>query len=359
MSYASEVLADSPLLYCKFDEAAGQDQLFDSSGNGYDSNDGQSFPPAFEQTSLVTGGTYSADFDGSNSERIGWSDAAWMDVTDLTMEAWIKPGTVGTGDLQFICNRWNATDSDRHYRMEIYEDAGSVYARAFVRIGGVSERVDSTTALSSGSTYHIVVTADTTANTLKLYVNGVEEDSEATSGSIATGNEALLVGCEVSGSNLRNFFDGQIDELAIYGTALSSTRVTAHYNAGAGASTAAVDLPSPTASATATYLEPGVGSVTLPTPSASAIGTVSAGGSITGTGTPILPLLTVAATGTHVSYTTGTATVTLPLVQAVAAGGANGHPAPRAGRRGRRGDHRRIRLGHPAEHHRRRGRHRT
>ena len=61
---------------------------------------------------------------------------------------------------------------------------------------------------------------------MKLYLNGVLQESTASSRSLADNATAFRVG----GNG--DPFAGRIDEVAIYGTALTRTRVQAHYDAG-------------------------------------------------------------------------------------------------------------------------------
>ena len=65
----------------------------------------------------------------------------------------------------------------------------------------------------------------------ELFINGVSKgtkthatDFDATPGNFNVGKR----------STASDPFDGKIDEAAIYGTILSSARILAHYNAGAG-----------------------------------------------------------------------------------------------------------------------------
>src|SRR5687768_14439861 len=91
MSYDSEVLADSPLVYLKLDEPSGTTAA-DSSGNARD----------FTSASVTVGaatvmpyGTSSYDFNGSSSQ-VSLADAAWQRPAAFTVEAWIRPDNVSS-----------------------------------------------------------------------------------------------------------------------------------------------------------------------------------------------------------------------------------------------------------------------
>jgi hypothetical protein len=83
-------------------------------------------------------------------------------------------------------------------------------------------------SIAAGVPQHVVATFD--GSMRRLYVDGVEVAAAPLAG--ATANPGpLFVG---STGGLSGFFDGTIDELAIYSQALTSARVTAHYAEGAG-----------------------------------------------------------------------------------------------------------------------------
>ena len=74
---------------------------------------------------------------------------------------------------------------------------------------------------------HVVATYD--GATMRCYINGTQVDSWASTRSISAHTQPMHVG---DFSDFGSAFDGQIDEVAIYGTALSVARIQAHYAAG-------------------------------------------------------------------------------------------------------------------------------
>jgi hypothetical protein len=96
--------------------------------------------------------------------------------------------------------------------------------------GGLVNIGTGTNTLTAGTTYHVVGTYDGT--TAKLYLNASLLSSTNISGTMAVNAEEFMVGPETGGSG--RYYDGVIDEAAIYTTALTSTRITAHYDAGLG-----------------------------------------------------------------------------------------------------------------------------
>jgi hypothetical protein len=83
----------------------------------------------------------------------------------------------------------------------------------------------SNTAAVAGEWYHVVGTYD--GNVMKLYING-EEAASNTIGSHTI--DATTVGLWIGW--MSGYWDGNLDEVAIYNAALSPTTVESHYNLG-------------------------------------------------------------------------------------------------------------------------------
>ncbi|MEI7499877.1 MAG: LruC domain-containing protein [Bacteroidota bacterium] len=72
--------------------------------------------------------------------------------------------------------------------------------------------------------YHIAMTYDGT--TLKIYVNGQLKNSKAVSGVLAVNSRDVSIG---SDNGAQKFFKGSLDEIKIFGVALSQTEIQANY----------------------------------------------------------------------------------------------------------------------------------
>jgi hypothetical protein len=101
-------------------------------------------------------------------------------------------------------------------------------------------QINGSQTLSTSQWYHIAVTYDGSSNVsgIKLYVNGVEDTSTTSSGTTVTGSiqnvEPPRIGVrDKNGSSPdpRYFFNGNIDEVAVFNTALSASKIQQIYNA--------------------------------------------------------------------------------------------------------------------------------
>ena len=67
---------------------------------------------------------------------------------------------------------------------------------------------------------------------MTIYVNGVSEMTQVASFSIAGAANDFVVGAEAGGGEA--FFDGAMDEVAVYDHVLTAARVSTHYMIGMG-----------------------------------------------------------------------------------------------------------------------------
>ena len=100
---------------------------------------------------------------------------------------------------------------------------------------GTSRSIVGTTTVEPDTWYHVVGTA-ANGGPLRLYVNGdLEAESGFTLGGVWTGGNQWLLGThsgDAAGTGPIQYFDGTLDEIAIYDYALTSEQIHAHYAAG-------------------------------------------------------------------------------------------------------------------------------
>jgi hypothetical protein len=148
-------------------------------------------------------GSYACKFSGNSSELIQIP----LDLTgktDLTIAAWVKPNGSGTIGSKAVYHVINSSSFD-------------VYAY------GRSNNWLKTT-ITQNAWNHIVVTYS--ANTRKIYVNGVEKISDTISGTF-TGAALLDLGYDTSTNG--RALNGLVSDYRIYSTALSAADVLELY----------------------------------------------------------------------------------------------------------------------------------
>lgn len=216
MTYASEVLADSPALWWRLNDASGT-TVTDSSGNARHGT--YTNAPTLGVTGLVAGDT-AVQLDGTN-DSITYSGAVLTNATASTIEIWYKQLTTLDSGILF---RVDGASSHQEAAL----NTTSSFEVNPTNTG--STTVSGVANLINGSRHHIVLTYADTGDTVTVYVDGVSVGTSLVTGSNRLINiDAIFLG--QSGINT-SFLSGVFDEFAIYPTALSGARVAAHFAAG-------------------------------------------------------------------------------------------------------------------------------
>ncbi|MFC9242858.1 LamG-like jellyroll fold domain-containing protein [Streptomyces sp. NPDC057136] len=222
-AYPARVLSDGASLYWRYDEGASTFAADIGAGldNGFLRNG-----PAYRQTpAAVAGDSTAIGFDGTAD--YAYSNRLRPAPARFSVETWIKTTTTRGGKIIGFGNRvmQNSSSYDKHVYMR--NDGRLVFG---VYSGG-TRTVTSLGAYNDGGWHHVVATQGTSG--MALYVDGQLRASNF----LYTGNENYPGYWRVGGDNLSswpnrptsNFFAGQLDETAVYPTALSSSQVSAHY----------------------------------------------------------------------------------------------------------------------------------
>lgn len=221
--YSDTVLADAPNGYWRLDDTSDSANLAGSlTANG---------SPASTTGLLAADNSVARDLNGSSMYYTA-ADGTNTDLTDtFTLELWFRADSVTSG--YFLSKGTGA------YEMGV--SGGTI----FVAKRGSGNFLTSSVTVSTGQTYHLVVTKD--GSTRALYINGVDRTNLSSNQTCANNSTSLFIGASPTPNA---FFDGVIDEVAIYPTALSAARVAAHYQTGSisllPASTDALSLSIPT-----------------------------------------------------------------------------------------------------------------
>ena len=214
-AYRSVVLADNPIGYWEFDEASG--------ATAADSGGGTSEPGAYQNCALGQASAFAAlgtcaQFNGTTSRvRVEPSSVFELGTGDFSVELWYKTAVSTRGDM---FNYKNAND----FGLFANQAASG-------QIGGWHNGQINGTTTTINAWHHLVATRS--AGTLLLYLDGVQVASTADAQSFSA-NAPLFIGANHSGATAYAIaipFNGWIDEVAVYGTALSAARVLAHYQA--------------------------------------------------------------------------------------------------------------------------------
>jgi hypothetical protein len=178
--------------------------------------------------------TYSVDFDGTNDyvDCGGSSDFSFTDGSSndsaFSISAWVKFDNTNRARLV-------SKDTGTSSREYLFGTNATNKFNMLLGNGSVNLDIQNNTTLNNTDWFHVVATYDgsETASGLKVYVN-------ADASSLTNNSLGSYSGMPSTGGNLEigrfanghSFFNGLVDEVAVFNSALSASDVTAIYNSG-------------------------------------------------------------------------------------------------------------------------------
>jgi len=156
-------------------------------------------------------GDGSASFNGS-TDYIDLGDSTDFDITNsITLSSWVNFNSTSTNVIL-------ARDDNTNENFILYGwSDGKIYGQ--IRIGGVGKTVDGGT-YSLNVWYHVALTYD--GSSLKIYVNGILQDTLSASGSIDNDDVSFEIGRK--GNNAFHF-DGKISQVGVWQGALTQAQI--------------------------------------------------------------------------------------------------------------------------------------
>lgn len=150
-------------------------------------------------------------FDGNNDYVQIAHNPALSLSSQVTVSAWVYPRSYPSSDLKTIVSK------DTNYEFHL-NPSGHVYW------WWSASTLTSSSAVPLNQWSHIAITYRSGAQ--RIYINGVLRGSSSFNGNMPTNADPLYIGRDLTGRN----WDGYIDEVRVYGTALSEAQVVAMYN---------------------------------------------------------------------------------------------------------------------------------
>ncbi len=233
--YRDIVLADGATIYWRLGEATGS-MVIDELGNNDNTYLGD---PTLGAGPLIADIDSAVDFDGVddtvrlvNSPELNQGGP----YTTKSIELWFSADDVA--GRQVLLEQGSVSRG-----LNIYLIGGQLWAGIYNTStfqGGVPwGPVFLSSPVTAGTTYHVAIVFDVPGDAFSLYVNG--ELAETASGIGALYNHGrAAIGSEWDwarfhdGARFGNqyYFDGTLDEIAVYGDALAATTIAHHYAAG-------------------------------------------------------------------------------------------------------------------------------
>jgi hypothetical protein len=212
-TYASEVIADAPRVWYRFQEASGLPQ--DSSVNAVHADVTYGTPTYQAATPLASDPTdYAVTLASASSEAFEVSNDAALDYADVvTYEFWAKRADSDAA-LQVLMARINGLS---------VSFLSNKFACGKAAVDWLRWETGTTT---DSLWHHYAVTKN--GSTVKMYKDGSEISTTFVNDLTLTDTEnPLWIGVEIS----TGYFNGSMDEVAVSASDLSATRIRAHYEA--------------------------------------------------------------------------------------------------------------------------------
>jgi len=195
----------------------------------------QNFGLAFE----VSGSLF---FDGSGDYiQIPDHDDLSLGTGDFTLEAWIWQQNSAASDSHHIINKWSSTGTGKEYILRIAESSGNKLQLLYTNDGSNNIIVTGNTPINNHTWTHVAAMG--VSDTIKLFVNGVQQTSTGTQGTIHNGTEPLAIGAQTNAGSPSQYFDGYISNARIVKGSAVYTPTTVSGGSSAVASTGLVETP--------------------------------------------------------------------------------------------------------------------
>jgi len=222
--------------YWRLDESGGN--VYDDYYTGYDAVcDGQC--PTATTSGVINGAqTFNGNDTGlsvSPVPGVPTSQFNWLENDSFSIELWMQTGPGACVGNEVVIGRVEASNQlGGQWWVGCWNDGEAAFV-LIDRAGNGPEHLlhGSTDLTADDEWHHIVATRDASADEVRLYVDGLLEDSSAAgdyTNFIFSGN-AVNIGWINMGSGGFHF-TGSVDEAALYDRVLSSTEVFRHYQEG-------------------------------------------------------------------------------------------------------------------------------
>ena len=214
MTYNAEVIADAPVYRFTLGEASGTP-----------ANTGSASTTSITSSTITLGATGIPGNPTDTAAKFTANTASTVTIilvtfygTTYTIEAWFN--TTSSGATRRVLTILNGSITRSNI---LLDSSGILYG------GRASAEVATASAKNDGNWHHAVAVFNGSNST--FYVDGTSVGTGTLPVSWSTSSPSIRIGAV----GISQAIPGTIDEVAIYSTALSSTRIAAHYAAGASA----------------------------------------------------------------------------------------------------------------------------
>lgn len=223
--YATVVLADGPVAYWRLGDSGGT--AADATGNGH--SGAVMGGVTAGQTALIKDADPSMTFDGATG-YVEVPDSATLRFGGaVTLEAWVSGATFANASaMSYPRIIGKGTTGGTGHTLTVEKLTTGDMANARLELEGLSPfTLTGTTVLLPSGIHHLVGTFDGVMT--KIYVDGQLDGSQPVTGTLITSTAPLDIGRR---PDAMRYWQGFIDEVAVYDKALTPQQIATHYAAG-------------------------------------------------------------------------------------------------------------------------------
>lgn len=164
------------------------------------------------------------------------TDFGFASGGSFSLEYWLKvaPGNASANDAGVIVKGYDSAQARPWYLTRYRPNVGGGTVDFFLRDpGGANSATNSSTNLTDDQWHHVVGVYDSAVAEVQIFVDGVQEGSRGgvPAAAYGTNDRPFTIG-----NHFNRGFDGLLDEVAVYDSALDAVQVATHYFEGSGTS---------------------------------------------------------------------------------------------------------------------------
>ncbi|MGF1665693.1 MAG: LamG-like jellyroll fold domain-containing protein, partial [Acidimicrobiia bacterium] len=238
--YDELVVGDGADVYWRLDESSGTvaDDAIGSVNGTYSGG------PVLGVPGLIASGGTAVSFDGTNDVVI-LPDSNLLNTFTRraqTVELWFQADAVTNRQVLFETGGTSRGMSMYLFQGRVYVGAWNTANDASADTPWASGPAFVSTPVEAGVIHHLAMVYDADANRLQGFLDGVSIGTVAGIGTLHTATADNAIGAMREGARFHDsltggqgfFFDGVIDEVAVYSEALPTARIVAHHRSGSG-----------------------------------------------------------------------------------------------------------------------------
>jgi len=217
-AYAQSVLADHPIAYWRLDATPSATTIADASGGAHAG--AVSGAVTFGQPGAIADGATAAGFDGTTAAIAIPHDPAFV-LPALSWEAWINVPQV-SDHARRVLGKGAANET-----FALWLNANTTQPTiVWTTVGGGRQSVTLNANVIGAGWIHVAFTDD--GVTWRAFVNGVEDHAGTLADTLVSNSESLIFGRE-DATPATAWYDGQLQDVALYPYALSAEQIANHY----------------------------------------------------------------------------------------------------------------------------------